>query len=159
MSPRKSKDPKLEALIEHGTVNPRPEMVRDATFTQSEFFDPRDLLQVKYEMLRRVRSDNGSVADAAECFGVSRPTYYKALSDFERAGLAGLLPAKRGPRGPHKLTDEVMDVIKAVLDEDENIDSTKLAELIEHQMGLRIHRRTIERALARQKKKLQEGSP
>ena len=47
-------DAKLRSLREQGTLNPRPQAVTDDLFTASEFFDPHDLVQVKYEMLRRV---------------------------------------------------------------------------------------------------------
>jgi len=108
MTPPSKPDTKLLALAESGTVNPHAQDVQDAAFLDSEFFDPRDLVQVRYEMLRRVRTEGQTVVDAASSFGVSRPTFYKAQADFERAGLAGLLPVKRGPHGPHKITDEVM---------------------------------------------------
>ncbi len=101
-------DLKLLALAESGTVNPHAQDVQDAAFIGSDFFDARDLVQVRYEMLRRVRTEGQSIADIATRFGVSRPTFYKVQADFERAGLAGLLPAKRGPQGPHKVTAEVM---------------------------------------------------
>jgi transposase len=153
MSPRKSSDPKLEALRAQGTVNQRASEVQDPAFHHSEFFDPRDLIQVKYEMLRRVRSEGHAVADAAVSFGVSRPTFYKAQTDFERDGLAGLLPNKRGPRGPHKLTTEVMSFIKRTLEKEPGLDAGALVERVEQELGLRIHRRTIERALAPPKKK------
>lgn len=155
MPARKPIDPKLEALRAQGTLNPHPQDVRDPAFVDSEFFDPRDAVQVKYEMLRRVSADRKSVADAAASFGVSRPTYYKAQSDFDRGGLGGLLPAKRGPRGPHKATAEVMTVIAAALEKDESLDAAALVELVERKLGLALHRRTIERALARSKKKHQ----
>lgn len=155
MPPRKIQDPKMEALLKNGTANPHPDSVQDPSFKQSDFFDPRDLLQVKYEMLRCVRAEGRSVAEAAERYGVSRPTYYKAQSDFDRAGLVGLLPAKRGPRHAHKVTDEVMKLVEQILDEDADIDSTKLVARIERDLGIHIHRRTIERALMRKKKKLQ----
>jgi hypothetical protein len=100
-------DPKQRSLEESGTANPHAQNVRDPAFVDSDFFDPRDLIQVKYEMLRRVRTDGQSVAKASAMFGVSRPTFYKARSDFDRSGLVGLLPAKRGPRQPHKITPEV----------------------------------------------------
>src|SRR3954467_14553269 len=109
------KDLKLEALREGGSLNPRPQDVTDPLFANGSFFDPRDLIQVKYEMLRRVRSEGHAVVDAAASFGVSRPTFYKAQTDFERDGLAGLMPGKRGPRGPHKLTSKVMDVIASAI--------------------------------------------
>ena len=153
MPPRKTSDPKLEALLAQGTINRRAPDVRDPAFQDSEFFDPRDLVQVKYEMLRRVRSDGHAVADAAVSFGVSRPTFYKAQTDFERDGLAGLLPGKRGPHGPHKLTSKVMGFISRTIAKEPGLDAGALVERVEQELGLRIHRRTIERALARSKKK------
>lgn len=100
-------DPKHRALKQSGTANPRPQSVRDPAFLEGDFFDPHDLTQVKYEMLRRVRSEGQSVTKASATFGVSRPTFYKVQADFDRNGLVGLLPAKRGPRQPHKITPEV----------------------------------------------------
>ena len=152
MPPRKPPDPKLEALLQQGTANPRPQSVRDSAFQESEFFDARDLVQVKYEMLRRVRSDGHSVAQAAENFGVSRPTFYKAQTDFERDGLAGLLPAKRGPHGPHKMTTEVFEFITKAQANDLTLDAGALAKLVKAEFGLSLHVRTIERALSHAKK-------
>ncbi|MGV2164069.1 helix-turn-helix domain-containing protein [Rhizobium sp. L80/93] len=99
---------KMDALIDEGTFNPNSEKVRDPKFRGSEFFDPHDAVQVKYEMLRRVSVDNVSVTDASDEYGVSRPTYYQAKSNFDATGIAGLVPAKPGPRGPHKVDDEVL---------------------------------------------------
>jgi len=153
MPPRKSPDPKLQNLIEQGVANPRPEGVRERTFQENDFFDSRDLVQVKYEMLRCVRAEGRSVADASASFGVSRPTFYKARTDFERDGLAGLLPGKRGPRGPHKLTAEVMDFVTRAHGKAPELDAGELAERVQRELGVHVHRRTIERALARAKKK------
>src|SRR5713101_1882440 len=63
----------------------------------SDFFDPHDLLQVKYEMLRRVRRDAVTVSQAARLFGFSRPSFYHARDAFTRGGLGALVPQKRGP--------------------------------------------------------------
>jgi hypothetical protein len=50
-------DEKLTILRQSHTLHPRPDQVRDPLFTSgSPFFDPRDLVQVKYELLRRVLS-------------------------------------------------------------------------------------------------------
>jgi transposase len=146
-------DPKRKALEESGTVNPHAQHVQDPAFVQSDFFDPRDLLQVKYEMLRRVRTEGHSVTDAVTRFGVSRPTFYKVQEDFDRAGLVGLLPGKRGPHGPHKITDEVMRFIEETLVTEAVVDAAVLVEQIRQRFGLTVHRRTVERALARSKKK------
>lgn len=153
MASTRKPDPKLAALTASGTANPRPEAVHDPAFVGSEFFDPRDLVQVKYEMLRGVRVERQSIAAAAARFGLSRPTFYKAQADFERAGLVGLLPDKRGPHGAHKITAEVMRFIEQARAEDERLDAQALAEQIAERFGRSVHRRTVERALARSKKK------
>ena len=153
MSSTRKPDPKLAALTETGTANPHPEAVRDPAFVDNDFFDPRDLVQVKYEMLRRVRIERQSIAETAALFGLSRPTFYKAQADFEHAGLMGLLPVKRGPRGAHKITDEVMCFIEQARAEEEGLDGQELAERIARRFGRSVHRRTVERALARTKKK------
>ena len=103
------KKSKREALKRHGTLNPHPDAVTDPLFEAGDFFDRDDLLQLKYEMLRRVTVDKQSVSQSATAFGFSRPTYYQAEADFQRDGLFGLLPEKRGPRQGHKLTPEVLD--------------------------------------------------
>lgn len=145
--------PKRHALEENGTLNPRADAVRDPAFTRSNFFDPQDLVQVRYEMLRRVRIEGQSITDAVAHFGLTRPTFYKLQEEFERAGLAGLLPAKRGPQGPHKVTSEVMSFIEQTRQDQPELDGPGLVELIQRQFGLLVHRRTVERALARTKKK------
>ena len=153
MARREKADPKLAALKESGTANPHAQDVHDPAFAGSDFFDPRDLVQVRYEMLRRVRTEGQPIAETAKRFGVSRPTFYKAQADFERAGLPGLLPEKRGPRGPHKITAEVLRFIEELRAQDESVDIQTLTEAIGKRFDLPVHRRTVERALARSKKK------
>lgn len=141
------KDPKAAALLEEGTLNRFPEKVGDPNFRQSEFFDPRDVVQVKYEMLRRVSVENVSITDATDEYGVSRPTYYQAKASFEQAGIGGLVPKKRGPRGPHKLQGEVLAFVEKQQAPGEPIRARALARLIRKEFSLDIHPRTIERAL------------
>jgi transposase len=143
--------PKPELLLEDGTLNPTPEKVLDPKFRDSEFFDPRDVVQVKYEMLRRVTVENASVTEVAQEYGVSRPTYYQAKAHLEEAGIAGLLPRKRGPRGPHKIHGEVLAFLKGQLVPGEPVRARELALLIQQQFGLQVHPRTIERALGGKK--------
>ena len=99
-SQRNKKNKKANFLQEEGTLNISPEKVSDPKFQVDEFFDPRDLVQVKYEMLRRVRIENATVTAAAEEYGFSRPAYYQASSNFDESGIGGLVPKKRGPHGP-----------------------------------------------------------
>ena len=151
------RDDKEAALRQHHALNPRPEMVSDPAFTSDNaFFDPRDLVQVKYEMLRRVSEEGASVTEAAAGFGFSRPTFYEAQTAFAAAGLTGLLPQRPGPRRAHKLSEAVVDQLEAALAADPSLSSAQLAQILAEQHGLRVHRRSVERALARRRKK---GAP
>jgi transposase len=147
------KNPKREALREQGTLNPRPRAVTDPLFSEDSFFDPRDLVQVKYEMLRRVQSEGHSVTDAAAAFGFSRPSFYQALSAFEGDGLAGLVPHKRGPKQAHKLTDEVLSFLVQIRQNEPSVQTPELVRRIQERFGTKVHSRSIERALLRTKKK------
>lgn len=150
-SKKDSKHTKAEALLEEGTLNPAPEKVRDPKFRENEFYDPRDGVQVKYELLRRVSVENASITDATEEYGVSRPTYYQAKASFDQAGIAGLVPKKRGPRGPHKLRSDVLAFLEMQLVAGEPIRARELARLVLEKFDLDIHPRTIERALGEKK--------
>lgn len=99
---------KIQILRRQGVLNPHPQAVTDPLFQTGDFFDAHDLLQVKYEMLRRVDVDKALVTEAAAAFGLSRPTFYQAQHAFAQQGLGGLIPRKRGPRGAHKLTPAVL---------------------------------------------------
>jgi transposase len=146
-------DAKLRTLQQQGPLNPRPKDVRDELFLKDEFFDARDVVQVKYEMLRRVQAETRSVTEAAASFGFSRPSFYQALSAFEQDGLAGLVPHKRGPKQAHKLTDEVLTFINEVRQKEPSIRLPELAKLIEEHFGTNVHPRSIERGLLRHQKK------
>ncbi len=147
------RDPKSQALAEHGSLNPRPEAVVDEQFQTREFFDPRDAVQVKYEMLRRVRVDGFPVTGAAAAFGFSRPAFYLAKSAFEQNGLPGLIPQRPGPRHAHKLTDAIMSFIIEQRAQDRFLRAPVLAQLVQERFGLSVHPRSIERALGRRQKK------
>ncbi len=147
----KRNDPKAAALARDGTLNSSPEKVTDPKFREGEFFDPRDAVQVKYELLRRVSVENVSVTDATVEYGVSRPTYYQAKANFDGAGLAGLVPKKRGPRGPHKLQGEIMAFVEKRHVPGEPIRARELADLIREEFSIDVHPRTIERALGGKK--------
>lgn len=147
---------KRQTLHANGTLNPHAERVHDALFQSLEFFDPADLLQVKYEMLRRVQSEGWAVSRAAEAFGLSRPSFYKAQQAFEQAGLSGLVRQKPGPKSGHKLSEEVMAFIAANLQEQPALSARQLAQLVARQFNRSVHPRSVERALRRQEKKRSE---
>jgi transposase len=148
---RDKEDPKVTALRAARTLNPRPEAVRDEQFRTSDFFDARDMVQVKYEMVRRVRVDGDAVSHAAAAFGFSRPSYYEAAAALARDGLPGLVPDKPGPRQGHKLTDEVLDYAEALLVADPALRPADLVEALRDRFGVQVHSRSVERALARRR--------
>jgi len=154
---RSDEDAKVGALRAERSLNPRPEAVRDERFVGSEFFDARDLVQVKYEMVRRARVDGDAVSGAARAFGFSRPTFYEAQAALDAGGLAALVPARPGPRRASKLTDEVVAFARERLAADPALRPAGLVELIAQRFGVRVHRRSIERALARAERLESEG--
>lgn len=146
-------DQKGQHLRRHGTFHADADTVADPLFDQSEFFDPRDSVLVKYEMLRRVRVDGVSAVEAAKRFGFSRAGLYKILSAYQRLGLAGLIPALPGPRQAHKLTNDMLRFIDDQVAARGPVPAVELAALILQQREVRVHPRSIERALARRKKR------
>ena len=140
------------ALQRNGCLNPSADEVCDPRFDDFEFFDAEDLVQVKYEMLRRVHTEEGSVVDASRDFGYSRPAFYRIREEFSREGIGGLLPKKRGPKGGHKLTSSVVDFLVQALESQPELGSAELAERLQQAFSVTVHPRSIERALARRKK-------
>ena len=146
-----NEDSKLAALRAGGTLHPHPNKIQDEEFLQDDFFDPNDLVQVKYEMLRRHREEQKSVTEVAKSFGTSRQAFYAAKALFDSQGIPGLIPKRRGPRSAHKCTGEVLDFAEQWKQAHPAEGSMPLAEAIEQHFGIRIHPRTIDRILARRK--------
>lgn len=147
------REKKHQSLKQQGTLNRQAEKVKHKLFEENEFFDPDDLMQLKYEMLRSVGHDNRSISQASKDFGLSRVSFYQAKEDFEQQGLVGLLPEKRGPKNPHKLSDEVMAYIKQKIADDSTINATQVSQMVKVKFTKTIHPRTIEKALKRSHKK------
>jgi transposase len=148
-----------QALKAQGAAHPHPEAVADPLFRDGAFFDPNDLVQVKYEMLRSVEKDGRAVVEAAEAFGLSRPVYYVTRELFNREGLPGLLPRKRGPKRAHKLTEENLAVLAQTVRKAEHMPSgAELTALLAERCGISANPRSILRRLLpylkRQEKKL-----
>lgn len=143
---------RLRALQEAGIRNPHPERVLEAVFaTHSAFFDRHDLVQVKYEMLRAHQVDGVCASEAARRFGFSRQTLYTLLSAFRQEGVTGLLPQKRGPKGPYKVTPEMLVLVETTLRERPSVSAAELAELLHEAFGVELHPRTLARVLHKKK--------
>ena len=141
---------KRKALLASGTLNPHPEAVRSELF-HTDFFDPYDFAQVKYEMLRAHSVEEDAVAEVCRQFGLSRESFYQIQQAFQKLGFSSFLPRKRGRKGPVKLKGEVLEFVLAQKKENPAIDPGHLAALIQERYGIAIHRTTVLRGL---KKKL-----
>src|SRR5664279_5411517 len=109
---------KNASLFKFGSLNLHSERVQDALFQSQPFFDPRDLVQVKYEMLRRVLREGQPPGKTAASFGFSRVTFYQVQKCFGDAGLPGLLPQHKGPRQGYKLSEEVLRYLLKTLEDE-----------------------------------------
>ena len=147
------KDAKSDVLRRYGVLYRRPHDVTDPLFHASPFFDPRDLVQVKYELLRRVQVEGLTVPTAATSFGFSRSAFYQAVRAYQRSGFTGLVPQRRGPRRAHKLSGPVIDFVLQHQAHQPALPPARLCPLIQEAFGLSVHPRVSSAALARRQKR------
>src|ERR1700694_4693397 len=143
-----SPDPKkIEALRSGGVLNRHPEEVRNPLFTENDFFDPHDLVQLKYETIRAVQVEGRAIAQAALDSGLSRPTIYEARENFRQEGIEGLLPEKRGPKKPRKLKPEVRRYLQELVGSEPGLKAVVLVQRVRRRFGIVLHPRTVEKAV------------
>jgi transposase len=153
MEAKKTNTSKKRALAQSGTLNRNADNVVDPRFKNLAFFDPNDIVQVKYEMLRSAQKDGVGIIKASEAFGFSRITFYKTEKAFKENGILGLLPRKKGPHRAHKLTGKVMEFVEKLLQQKPQMRSDAIRKEIKKRFGISVHKRSIERAIDRSKKK------
>jgi transposase len=146
-------DAKRNLLRQQGVLHPHPDAVTAPRFQDGGFFDPQDLIQVKYEMLRRVETEQTTVSQASQEAGLSRPVFYQAQACFQQRGLVGLIPQKPGPRGAHKLTAPVLAFLQQKRAAQPGLTFAELAKQAAKKFSIQIHPRTIERVLSPRQKK------
>ena len=146
MSMENNKKIKYHNLKKAGLFNSDQERVKDPLFLEhTNFFDPCDNLQIRYEMLRSHLIESDSVVGVCRRFGLSRQSFYTLEEKFKQEGSAGLLPKKPGPRAPSKLTAEVLEFVLQSLQADEKIATVEIKSQIQQKFGISLHRRTIEK--------------
>ena len=146
-------DPKADSLARCGALHPHPGRVQDALFRGSTFFDPRDLIQVRYELVRRFRVNGHAAAEVARSFGVSRQSLYLLARAFQQRGLPALFPRKRGPKAASKCTDEVLAFVRARQAQSPHLTLDELLSDLRQHRGVTLHGRTLQRRLTRLGKK------
>ena len=145
---RESMSQKQEELRQNGSFNHRAEIVSATIFTQSQFFDAHDLIQVKYEMLRAVEKENRNVSVTAEEFGFSRVSFYQIKKEFDENGIAGLMPKKRGPKGSRKTNESDIEFARSLVD---THTKAQILKRLREERDVKISKRTLERQLAGKK--------
>ncbi len=153
MESKKGSNAKRKILGQNGTLNKNPDKVADNNFKNIAFFDPNDIVQVKYEMLRSAQKEGVGILKASEAYGFSRISFYKIDKAFKEHGISGLLPKKRGPRSAHKLTVEIMEFVSGLIRQKPDIKSTEIKKEIKERFSITVHKRSIERAILKSKKK------
>jgi len=139
---------KRKNLRDAGVLNPHPDRVQAPLFLQRpDFFDAHDNVQVRYEMLRAHLIDGDSVSAVCKRFGVSRQTFSNLQEKFLNEGAVGLLPKQPGPKGPSKLTRDVLLFVKQRLKEDQSVSTPNLLAQLQTKFGVSFHRRTLEKLL------------
>jgi transposase len=146
-------------LAARRALHPHPERIQDRLFRRADFFDPRDVIQVRYEIIRRYLFEGQSVTKITRAFGISRQTFYMLLRMFQEGGISGLLPRQRGPFGAHKCNGAILEFAAARREECPERSIPDLVAEIAEKFGVRINPRTLERNLRRRKKTLLDGAP
>ena len=136
---------KNEEMRKNGSFNHRANGVTAELFRNSPFFDAHDLVQVKYEMLRAVEKDNREVSATSSVFGFSRVSFYQIKKEYDESGIAGLIPKKRGPKGPRKLSDGDVEFARAL---ESSHTKAQIVSLLKAERGVEISKRTLERQLS-----------
>lgn len=124
-------------------------MKKNEKFLTVSFYDPMDIVQVKYEMLKAATEGNQPIAKIVDEFGLSRASFYKIKKAFEISGLSALIPEKPGPKKPYKLTEPYTEYIDKYLLENPEASSNEIAINLRKDKGLTVSKRTVDRYRAK----------
>ena len=140
---------KSQFLAKEGLLNPKPERISSPLFQTLDFFDPFDLPQVRYEMLRAARSDTMSVAEACRLFGFSREYFYRLERMFMQRGYVALLGSSMGRRPLLALNQEIVNFIIHRKLEQPQLSGENLRQEILRLYKVDCSRRTVERIVGK----------
>ena len=132
-------------LLRTRCLHRTPERVQDDRFTQqTDFFDPKDIVQVKYELLRTCQVERRDVASACLDFGFSRTTYYKVQQAFLEGGLPALMGRPRGRLKPIKVTDVVRGYLIAEKAKNSKLSAREMVETLKKRYHVQLSERMIQ---------------
>lgn len=126
-------------------LHPAPERVHDERFQEEGgFFDPKDIVQVKYELLRSCEVEDGDVASACMRFGFSRTTYYKVYEAFLHGGIPSLMGRPRGRPQPIKLNEIVLGYLIAEKAKNPKLAASEMVAHVLRRYNVQISKRMIQ---------------
>jgi len=146
MSDDKSKQKEL-FLKKEGLLNPKPDRIIHPLFNTHDFFNPLDLPQVRYEMLRCARAREQSVSGACKAFGFSREYFYRLERNFMRQGYSALLGSQVGRRPLILLNQEIVSFIVLEKIRNSKITAGNLLKQIQKRYNVECSIRTVERVI------------
>ena len=139
---------KLEFLKQENLENSRADRVTHELFKNINFFDPYDLPQVRYEMLRTVHAEDTSVVNTCKLFGFSREIYYRLERKFMEEGLVCLLGSSKAGRRPLiALNQEIVNYIVYRKIDSPDLSGADLCKEICEIYKVDCSQRTVERLL------------
>lgn len=138
---------KIDFLSSEGLINPKPDRVKHQLFQLNNFFDPNDLPQVRYELIRSARVENYSVSQACRIFGFSREYFYKFERSFMERGFVAMLGSHKGRRPLLALNNEIVNLIIYRKLDNPNLSGEDLRKEILNLYKVDCSRRTVERVI------------
>lgn len=142
---------KKNILLANGTYNKHHEKVKNEKFLTNPFYDPMDIVQVKYEMLKDAADGSRGIAQIADGFGFSRASFYNIKDAFDSHGLSALVPERTGPKKPKKLTEPCQEYIDKYISGSPKASSNEIAMGLKKDKGVNVSKRTIERYRSKKK--------
>lgn len=142
---------KKDILIKNGTYNKNHDKVQKKAFQEDEFYDPMDVVQVRYEMIKDASGGGRAIEQVTSEYGYSRASYYHIMDNFKKGGMLALVPEKTGPKTARKLTDDLREYVTKYIEANPSASSSKIASEIQRNKGIAISKRTIERFRSKKK--------
>ena len=146
-------DPKEAALAAARCLNPHPEQVSDPEFLASEFFDARDVVQVKYEMVRKVKAAAPRSPRPPRRSGTPGRRTTRRPPRWSAPGWRGWSRPGPGRAAPTSSPRRSCAWAEEQLAADPGAAPGAAGRPIEESFGVRVHPRSVERALARRRER------
>ena len=144
-------DPKEAALAEARCLNPHPEQVTDPGFLASDFFEPATRCRSSTRWCARSGPAAPRSPRRPRRSATPGPPTTRQQPRWNTPGWTGwYLP---GPHGGHKLTGQILAWAEEQLAADPGLRPAQLPDRIEQAFGVRVHPRSVERALARHRER------